>query len=186
MASHNSYNYCLSECCTAQVAVTGCICCIFSLKGPQLQDLELIPWHVCLLCHRTHHTVTSPPWNWWPWEMLHSFFFLHIFVMDFSFNKPKRTTAFDAGALCASAKSCRRSWGWICNLTQTVHGRIDVVAPFSTAGQGGDGSSMKIPFPIKFYTRHVKQIPSRTAPGIAKAWDEQNWTGTLQKVITYL
>lgn len=54
-------------------------------------------------------------------------------------------------------------------LAQTVHGRIDVVAPFSTAGQGGDESSMRIPFPIRFYTRHVKQIPSRTAQGNAKA-----------------
>lgn len=112
------------------------------------------------------------------------FSFCIFFVMDLSFNKPKRTTAFDAGALCASAKSCRRSWS--CNLTQTVHGRIDVVAPFSTAGQGGDGSSMRIPFPVKFYTRHVKQIPCRTAPGIAKACDEQNLTGMLQTVIMYL
>lgn len=186
MTSHNSYDYCLSECCTAQVAGYRMYLLHFFIKRTVVTGLRVDAWHVCLLCHRTHHTVPSPPWNQWPWELLHSFFFLHISVMDLSFNKPKRTTAFDAGALCASAKSCGRSRGWICNLAQTVHGRIDAVAPSSTAGQGGDESSMKIHFSIKFYTRCVKQIPSRTAPGNAKAWDEQNLTGMLQKVITSL
>lgn len=72
------------------------------------------------------------------------------------------------------------------HLAQTVRSRIDVVAPLSTAGQGGNGPSIRIPFPIKFYTRHVKQIPSRTGAGNAEAWDVQNLTDMFQKVIKYL
>lgn len=184
MTSHNSYDYCLSECCTAQVAGYRTYLLHFFIKRTTATGPGVDPTtHVSAVAQ---DTPRSHIWNQWPWGMLHSFFFLHIFVMDLSFNKPKRTTAFDAGALCASAKTCGRSCGWICNLAQTVHGRIDVVAPFSTAGQGGDESSIEILFSTKFYTWCVKQIPIWTAPGNAKAWDEQNLTGMLQKVITYL
>lgn len=142
----------------------------FSIKRGQGYRTQSQSHDTCVCCVTGHTTQSHLLRGTSDLEIdLDSFFFLRIFVMDLLFNKPKRTTAFDAGALCTSAKSCGRSWGWTCTFLRLF---IDVVAPFSTAGQGGDESSMRIPFPIKLYTSCVKQIPSSTAQENTKAWDK--------------
>lgn len=114
--------------------------------------------------------------------MLHSFFFLHIFLMDLMFNKTERIAAFEAWAICASAKHCRRSSGLI-SAPCSTHSQKNWCCGsiLFTVGWEGDLFAMWILFPTKFYTMHVRQIPSRTDAWNAKAWDEQNLTDVFQK-----
>lgn len=60
------------------------------------------------------------------------FSFCIFLGMDLMFNKTRRITAFEARAICASAKHCRRSSGLISALAQHIHGKTDVVAPLSS------------------------------------------------------
>lgn len=121
MASHNSYNYYLSECCIAQIAGYRMYLLVFLIKEHMATGLS--GSHDSCVCCVTGHTTQSQ----WPWEMLHSFFFLHIFVMDLLLNKAKRTSQYlmlelfvpvpraagGAGAGSAPCSDC--SWqNWCC------------------------------------------------------------------------
>lgn len=175
MASHNSYNYCLSECCTAQVAgYRMYLLYFFVLKEDTATGLEVGPMTRGFAVsqdvpqsHLLHGTsdlerccihCTFCIFLWWIYHSINPEARQHL-TLELFVPVPRAVGGAEAGSA----------------LTQIAHGRIDAVAPFSTAGQGGDESSMRIPFPIKFYTRHVKQIPSRTAPGNAKYEMNKIW-----------
>lgn len=53
MASHNSCNYCLSECCTAQIAGYRVYLLYFFIKRGHGHRTEWIPWLCCVTGHTT-------------------------------------------------------------------------------------------------------------------------------------
>lgn len=109
-----------------------------------------------------HYLQRNNPHKW-PWKALHSFFFLHIFVMDLMFNKIERITAFQAQAICASAKPCRKSSELI-SVPYSTHSHQSWCSGsiLFRIGWEGDLFSTWIPFPSSFHMTYVRQIPSRT------------------------
>lgn len=93
-----------------------------------------------------------------------TFIFLSAyFVMDLMFNKTERITAFQAQAICASAKHCRKSSGLI-SVPHSTHSHQNwcsgsILFP---VGWKGNLFSTSIPFPTRLHIMHIRQIPFRT------------------------